>query len=307
MWLYVTMAATHLMCTLLAAMPASSASAADRDEIVAEAGDAWKNLLENAAQVSYVLLVHGDDGEVWPRRVCSAHWRDGYYLCETGSAGERSIEGQNGRYSFKVTERDGKFYLDRAEKLHGRASLIAARGCPGWMLYGVPLGDLLADPAHTWVSCKRTDSLVTIELRLAGDDPRFRDAHLTLELDPGNYWLLKRFRREIPAESSSGGADTYNEFVYAYQQDPNGVPMTERVSMKTGKLSTREYDAEQVLEIVDVEASNRSPEEFTLPHYGIPEPEWASRRSGAYGWILMVAGSILAVLAVYLSRSRSRT
>ena len=301
------MAALRLMCTLVAATLASSVLAADRDEIVAEAGDAWEKLRENAADVTYTVLIRGDGAEGKPRRVCSAHWRDGYYLCETGSAGERSIEGQNDRYSFRVTERDGKFYLDRAEKLHGRASLIAARGCPGWMLYGVPLGDLLADPAHTWVSCKRTESLVTIELRMAGDDPRLIGSHLTLELDPENYWLLKRFRKEIPADSSAPLADSFNEFVYAYQQGPNGLPVTKRVSMKFGSFSTREFDGEQIVEIVDVEASNRSPEEFTLPHYGIPEPEWASRRSGAYGWILMVAGSILAVLAVYLSRSRSRT
>jgi len=111
----------------------------------------------------------------------------------------------------------------------------------------------------------------------------------TMTLDPTGYWTLMEGRFHIQDIIATGKIEIHIDYKF-----DNGVPIPVRY-YQTGSRSNGTKFREEFTYDWSVPARSLPESEFTLSHYGLPEPVgvvW-ERRTPVYVWLFVAAGALL--------------
>jgi hypothetical protein len=111
----------------------------------------------------------------------------------------------------------------------------------------------------------------------------------TMMLDPAGYWTLIEGRFHIQDIIATGKIEIHIDYKF-----DNGVPIPVRY-YQTGSRSNGTNFREEFTYDWSVPARPLPESEFTLSHYGLPEPVgvvW-EKRTPVYVWLLVAAGALL--------------
>jgi len=182
--------------------------------------------------------------------------------------------GENSSFTLVKAEKASPYVAKSAGGGPGRTTLRTAFMNFRFIdtLYGeppVPFATLLTDQdCHfTGADSETRDgkTLVTITFNYVGNRQWLRSGKIVA--DPARGWALQSFRSvlgpPLPGWRNSVGAE--------YSGVLGGVPLLKRMVLRRGETE-KETSAFDTFEVVSIRLAPPDPEEFTIAHYGLPEP-----------------------------------
>lgn len=199
-----------------------------------------------------------------------------------------AILGQTNRgaYTIQLLERIGDDPKKDEEIERRTLDASFAAILPVW-LFSKSMADRLQDPNFVITKVAHDQSqgekLVRVDYEIeptpvksGSEKPPILEQYILF--DPGNYWVVREFRRRQAGETGL-------HMVYEYQKLDDGFPTLAR---KTSKTRYDGGESEHTTEIEELTFEQTPKSEFYLSHYGLPEPVFEER-------------SILGTVAIYVT------
>jgi hypothetical protein len=200
-----------------------------------------------------------------------------------------------------------------------------ARGrfmCASHTIKGIPLWELWedanfsvksivlnsADASLVDISCHWVVPEALLPPKQKGGPSISPNVEITLTLNPNSYW---RIERQLAIISVSENGKTTRMFASAYPEyklSENDVPFVVKVSEYTSRDRYVEKEMPVYVGEMTYKSFAPSPEEdFHLPYYGFPEPDFGTKKTGWVRYIMTAIGTFLIIFALWsMYRSRKK-
>ena len=179
-------------------------------------------------------------------------------------------------------------------------------------ILGVPLWELIEDESFhvsnvDYITPDRTIVSADFSWKLPSHlaPPRASGIDDTMygyvEFNTQEYWRIEKLYFRMSYSQNNRRGYRYIDYYLEYANTGHEAPHVTRISMYVSNTGhgKRELPA-NIVEILDIDFTPVPASEFTLSHYGFPEPVDPIRRIGVLNIVLSVIGILLIALGIFL-------
>ena|GEM_PF-5093542 len=287
-------------------------------KVMEQRGDAWTN-------EKYNFMKKGNS-------VKTERWAIMDY--ESKTLRKRSVSASNPHYFFSLRNRTESESVWEIFDMHLQTSDITLNsvirhendagplGClvASYSIMGVPLWDMVNDENFIFLKIDRIGEdkkIVSIDFswklpsyltppKVSGIDDII---HGRVELNSHEYWKIEKIYFRTSYNQSNKRGVRYTDNYLEYSETEGGVPYVVRIltyASDTGH-GRKELPA-SIFEVLDIDFTPVPDREFTLSHYGFPEPNFGDRRPSPVRYTLMVIGMLMIAYALWrMYKKRNET
>lgn len=180
-----------------------------------------------------------------------------------------------------------------------------------YRLWGIPLSQIIQNRdfkiQRVYLVPSEGRELVKVDFHHTVNEPQ-SDQHFTITdgyviCDPVNQWAVTEYGGVY--ESHINNTTAKQTWKQEYGEPIGGMPIATKVDARL-ELSNDPGSTIQMVFLTEISSSDEVPEaEFSLSHYGLPEPKFRSGWFGMWFWYLLGAVASLVAAWVYLKRRRA--
>jgi hypothetical protein len=282
-----------------------------------EAPHAWKKLKAEYQKGVNVTLTYSSDLEpLTTIRVCFDKKQELNHWQFSGKDLGESLRVINGDYAFYIRKKDKssnwilKDFIDDVETAR-KASINIHQLLPatiniyeGIMLHEGWLEDLVISKEFSIASIDKTreGTQEHVELIFHSQYEPYENCRILggrISFDPKQFWLVQKYEIDIESLSDNTSKDKFLKETATFEyQNINDIPFLKKSRYADVVNKSEKFVLNK--EYTSITRDILPQKEFYMSHYGFPEPSTPMRRGDVIRIILMVAGTILILVSLFM-------